>query len=99
MINVHHNSLPAINRLEGFRNALSKHNIAVDDRYVVSSDFFDQPDISYNHGFNKKAGYETMKYLLNFNGCPDFRADPPVGNDRNDKNRDFSFRHYLKYVF
>jgi LacI family transcriptional regulator len=65
MINGHYNSVPAINRLKGFKEALSKYNIQFEESFVVSSDYFNSEDIAYNHGFNKQAGYEAMNYLLN----------------------------------
>jgi len=72
MINGHLNSVPAIHRLQGFKKALTEHGIAFEDRYLVSSDFFDDEQVSYNHGFNKQAGYVAMKHLLaSNNGYPD----------------------------
>lgn len=71
MIYGHRNSIPAIDRLDGFKNALSKQHVPMDEKYVLSSDFFNEDGVSNNHGFNKKAGYEAMKYMLNLNGCPD----------------------------
>jgi LacI family transcriptional regulator len=71
MINGNPGSLPAMNRLEGFKAALGKHQIACNEKFIVSTDSNDDPEINQNDGFNKKAGYRGMQQLLHtHNGRP-----------------------------
>jgi len=68
MINGCLSSVPAINRLEGFKAALNKYNIVYNDSYVVSMGLNGDPEVLNNDGFNKKAGYKAMHQLLALNG-------------------------------
>lgn len=64
MINGCLSSLPANNRLEGFRAALLRYQIDYDDHLVVNVEANGDPDILHNDGFNKLAGYKAMQRLL-----------------------------------
>ena len=64
MINGNLTSIPAQKRLEGFREALIKNELTLDDRYIVNIKHTDDDDLRHNDGFNKKAGYYAMKKLL-----------------------------------
>jgi len=68
MINGCLSSVPAINRLEGFKAALNKYNIAYQDTLVINVGLNGDPEILQNDGFNKKAGYKAMNKLLTLNG-------------------------------
>ncbi len=64
MINGNISSIPAVNRLEGFKAALLKNNISYDEHLVINTNSTDDPEILQNDGFNKKAGYTAMNQLL-----------------------------------
>jgi len=64
MINGNISSIPAVNRLEGFKAALLKNNISYDEHLVINTNATDDPEILQNDGFNKKAGYTAMNQLL-----------------------------------
>lgn len=64
MINGCLSSVPASNRLEGFRAALLRYQIDYDDHLVVNVEANGDPDILHNDGFNKLAGYKAMQRLL-----------------------------------
>ncbi len=64
MINGCLTSVPAINRLEGFKAALSRYNISYNDRLIVNVSLNGDPEILQNDGFNKLAGYKAMNQLL-----------------------------------
>jgi DNA-binding LacI/PurR family transcriptional regulator len=64
MINGCLSSVPAINRLEGFRAALLRYQIDYEDHLVVNVEANGDPDILHNDGFNKLAGYKAMQRLL-----------------------------------
>ncbi len=68
MINGCLSSVPAINRLEGFKAALKKYNIAYCNAFVINVGLNGDPEILHNDGFNKKAGYKAMNQLLASNG-------------------------------
>ena len=62
----------AIDRLQGFRNAMAAHKLPMHERYIVCrSHFDDAADIT---------GYKTMKTLLRHKPCPDgvFCYNDPV---------------------
>jgi len=54
-------SVPARQRLEGYKQALRDAGIAFNAEYVITCDFVDEAD-----GFNKEAGYRAMRKLLDF---------------------------------
>jgi len=58
-------SAPAVQRLAGFKSALEQYHIPQDDALVVSVNSNGDPEILYNDGFNKFAGYWAMNRLLN----------------------------------
>lgn len=64
MINGNISSIPAVNRLEGFKAALLKNNISYNEHLVINTNSTDDPEILQNDGFNKKAGYIAMSQLL-----------------------------------
>ena len=64
MINGNISSIPAANRLEGFKSALLQNHIPVDNRLIINANPTNDPEISHNDGFNKKAGYKAMSQLL-----------------------------------
>jgi LacI family transcriptional regulator len=64
MINGCLSSVPAINRLEGFKAALDKYKIVYNDALVINVSLNGDPEILHNDGFNKKAGYTAMIDLL-----------------------------------
>ena len=64
MINGNLNSVPAKIRLEGFKEALVKNNIEINNDYILKVDEADDADVKYNHGFNKYSGYKGMMQLL-----------------------------------
>jgi len=64
MINGCLTSVPAINRLEGFKSALSRYNIVYHDHLVVNVNSNGDPETLHNDGFNKLAGYKAMNHLL-----------------------------------
>jgi LacI family transcriptional regulator len=64
MINGNISSIPAMNRLEGFKAALLKNNISFDEHLVINTNSTNDPEILQNDGFNKKAGYTAMNQLL-----------------------------------
>ena len=64
MINGCLSSVPAINRLEGFKAALNKYNIVCNDTLVINVSLNGDPEALYNDGFNKLAGYKAMTNLL-----------------------------------
>ncbi len=64
MINGNISSIPAMNRLEGFKAALLKNNICYDEHLVINTNSTNDPEILQNDGFNKKAGYTAMNQLL-----------------------------------
>lgn len=64
MINGNPSSLPAKNRLEGFKSALEKHHITCNEKFIVNTNSSSDPEINLNDGFNKKAGYYGMQRLL-----------------------------------
>lgn len=68
MINGCLSSVPAINRLEGFKAALNKYDIAYHDTLVINVGLNGDPEVLHNDGFNKKAGYKAMNKLLALNG-------------------------------
>lgn len=68
MINGCLSSVPALNRLEGFKAALRQYHIAYDDQLVVSVETNGDPAILENDGFNKLAGYKAMCRLLALKG-------------------------------
>lgn len=59
MINGNLRSLPAVERLDGYKKALTCHGIAFDEDLVVICDNSRDED-----GFNEEAGYMAMKKLL-----------------------------------
>ena len=67
MINGCLSSVPAINRLEGFKSALSKYSISYNEYMVISANSNGDPEVIQNDGFNKKAGYKAMNQLLALN--------------------------------
>jgi len=67
MINGCLSSVPAINRLEGFKAALDKYKIVYNDALVINVDLNGDPEVLHNDGFNKKAGYKAMNDLLKLN--------------------------------
>lgn len=68
MINGCLGSVPAMNRLEGFKAALSKYEIVYKDNFVVNVGLNGDPEVLHNDGFNKKAGYKAMNKILALNG-------------------------------
>ncbi|UCE04904.1 MAG: LacI family DNA-binding transcriptional regulator, partial [bacterium] len=64
MINGNISSIPAVNRLKGYKAALLKNNIYYDDHLVINTNSTNDPEIVQNDGFNKKAGYKAMRQLL-----------------------------------
>lgn len=64
MINGNLSSAPARIRLEGFKNALQKHNISPNEKYIVNINPNDASQIKLNDGFNKLAGYQAMTHIL-----------------------------------
>lgn len=58
-------SKPARDRLEGFRNILSKYKIKVSPDNIVVG------ETSYRDGYNEENGYEAMKKLLALEDLPD----------------------------
>lgn len=67
MINGNLHSVPAANRLEGFKTALNKYDIVCRDNLIVNVSLNGDPEVLYNDGFNKKAGYKAMNQLLALN--------------------------------
>lgn len=67
MINGCLSSVPAINRLQGFKAALNKYNIVYNDNWVVNVSLNGDPEVLHNDGFNKLAGYKAMTRLLEEN--------------------------------
>ncbi len=67
MINGSLTSVPALDRLEGFKAALNKYNIACYDNLIINIGLNGDPEVRYNDGFNKKAGYKAMNQLLALN--------------------------------
>jgi len=65
-------SAPASIRLKGYKKALEENAIAYDSRLVISSDSYNDNEINYNHGFNKRAGYQAMLDLI------DMKQDQPT---------------------
>ncbi len=65
MINGCLSSTPAMQRLAGFKAALERYQIAQDEALIVNVDSNGDPEILYNDGFNKLAGYWGMNRLLN----------------------------------
>ena len=61
MINAHTSSLPAKQRLEGFRQALKAAGLKIRDDFILTPEFDDETD-----GFTKEAGYLEMKRLLSY---------------------------------
>ncbi|MBN2416313.1 LacI family DNA-binding transcriptional regulator [bacterium] len=59
MIDAQLKSSPAQVRLEGYRDALKKHGLPLDEKYLIISD-----QIAGQHGFNRESGYLAMKQLL-----------------------------------
>ncbi len=59
MIVGHLRSMPARVRLEGFRQALADHGVAMEERYIAVVDSMPGQD-----GFCKEAGYQGMQRLL-----------------------------------
>jgi LacI family transcriptional regulator len=64
MINGNPSSVPAANRLQGFKAALDKHNIICHENLIINVGLNGDPEVRYNDGFNKKAGYKAMHQLL-----------------------------------
>lgn len=67
MINGCLSSVPAINRLEGFKAALDKYKIVYNDTLIINVGLNGDPEVLHNDGFNKKAGYKAMTQLLALN--------------------------------
>ena len=66
MIDGQLHSAPAKVRLDGYKEALSKNNLAFNDKYLVISEDYNDKD-----GFNREAGYHAMQKLLSLKGeCP-----------------------------
>ena len=59
LINGNLRSMPALERLKGYKNALKKHHLAYDKNLVVICDASKDED-----GFNENAGFIAMKQLL-----------------------------------
>lgn len=60
MINAHTTSLPAKQRLDGFRQALTAADLEIREEFILTPEFLDDE----TDGFTKKAGYLEMKQLL-----------------------------------
>lgn len=73
MINGCLHSIPALNRLKGFRAALNKYHLVCHDNWVVNVNFNGDTEVLHNDGFNKLAGYKAMSRLLQLN------EDRPTG--------------------
>ncbi|MCI0493963.1 LacI family transcriptional regulator [candidate division KSB1 bacterium] len=67
MINGNLRSVPAANRLEGFKAALNKYHIICHENLIINVGLNGDPEVLYNDGFNKKAGYKAMNKLLGLN--------------------------------
>jgi LacI family transcriptional regulator len=67
MINGNLSSVPAANRLKGFRAALNSYNIICHENLIINVGLNGDPEILYNDGFNKIAGYKAMRHLLSLN--------------------------------
>ncbi len=63
MANPH--SVPASQRLEGFRSELARNGVPLNEDHIVIS------SSGYHDGFNEQAGYEGMTALLNSGVIPD----------------------------
>jgi LacI family transcriptional regulator len=55
-------SVPAKQRLQGYKKALRKYGIGYDKRIIIECDF-----VPKNDGFNEEAGYMGMKKMLDLN--------------------------------
>ena len=73
MINGNLNSVPAKIRLDGFKEALAESYIITDERFIISANGSLNSEFQYNDGFNKAAGYNAMKRLL------EFESERPTG--------------------
>lgn len=58
-------SIPAVERLDGYRQTLTDAGISHDKRLIVTG------DTMYRDGFNEQNGYEAMKKLLSVRPAPE----------------------------
>lgn len=58
-------SIPATERLRGYRKSLQKADIGIDDSFIVTG------DTMYRDGFNEQNGYEAMQKLLGLSDVPE----------------------------
>ena len=65
IINGNLRSLPAVERLKGYRHALEANKITLDENLIIICDSSKGED-----GFNEDAGYFAMKELLSRDKCP-----------------------------
>lgn len=61
MITANLKSVPAKERLIGFKQVMQKNNLSINDRFILSS------SQTKNDGFSREAGYESMKQMLQQN--------------------------------
>ena len=64
MINGSLESVPARIRLNGFKEALADNHIIPDERFILNVSESANADEKQNDGFNKAAGYNAMKRVL-----------------------------------
>ena len=57
-------SFPVKQRISGYKKKKKKYNIPFNEKYLITADSFDKPDLLLNHGFNKIAGYISMQKML-----------------------------------
>ncbi|MEO1022413.1 MAG: LacI family DNA-binding transcriptional regulator [Bacteroidota bacterium] len=65
LLSARQSSLPARDRLEGYKKALKEHGIRYDKSLVSTG------NTTYRDGFTEKAGYEAMVILLSSEAKPD----------------------------
>lgn len=58
-------SIPAVERLEGYRKTMNEAGLDVDESLIVTG------DTMYRDGYNEQNGYEAMEKLLAQNSLPD----------------------------
>ena len=60
-------SMPSSVRLNGYKKALKNYKIKFNEKYLVAVNPDDSVELTTNHGFNEKAGYNAMQQLLDLN--------------------------------
>ncbi len=68
IVNGHFESLPAQERLSGYKRALAESGLVMPAEYLITSDALREGAVAVNDGFNKETGYRAMRELLALNG-------------------------------